>query len=207
MDTILFMTIIATIFGIMFIIVRRSQNIMFKEAKIFAEKEGFVYNEIKGLFGISDDTNVTGNYKGFDFKLCLKREDNEEHNFFYIVMKLPVTTDCNFHIDAEGTSFLGRNIYIIDDIFVKREYFNTGDKEFDKYFKIKKSAPDYVCKILTPDIRQEMLNNKKLISQIIFNNNKIQYKIDGNFKVPEFKYVCELLYKLGENLCQTRENR
>ena len=109
-------------------------------------------------------------------------------------MNFPKYIDCHLNVYQEsflskiGKAFGGQDIQI-------------GDREFDEAFMIKSQTPAKIDRILTPELRRNMLNGKHLIN-ITVTGQGISYETVGIIKdVANLTYVSEIMWIMANNAC------
>jgi hypothetical protein len=158
----------------------------------FAMNSGLILSQ-GGMFS---SPRVTGDYKGFEYLLHTFSRGSGKSKTTYtgITMNFPKYIDCHLNVYQEsfmskiGKALGGQDIQI-------------GDREFDEAFMIKSQTPEKIDKILTPDLRRNMLHGKHLIN-ISVTGQGINYEKIGIIKdVANLTYVSEIMWFMANNAC------
>ncbi len=134
---------------------------------------------------------VKGVYKGFDYKLNVRKEYNGTRQMEYtvITMEMPEDTDYNLHIYQE----VHKNMMETD--------INTGSMEFDRAFMIKSQTPYIIPDLLTPELKRKMLSGRHLINMSL-TGNKVENITEGIIgEIQDLLYLSEIMWEFTMNAC------
>ncbi|MEQ8172882.1 MAG: zinc ribbon domain-containing protein [Candidatus Eremiobacterota bacterium] len=134
---------------------------------------------------------VKGIYKGFDYKLNVRKEYNGAglKEYTVITMEIPEYRDCNLYIYQKTH----KNIMETD--------INTGSMEFDRAFIIKSQTPYIIPDLLTSELKRKMLSGRHIINMSL-TGNKVENITEGIIgESQDLLYLSEIMWEFAMNAC------
>jgi hypothetical protein len=139
-------------------------------------------------------TSITGDYRGFDYRLehVVESSGDSSTSYTRITMNFPEYVGYNLRIYKESLLSKVEKVFGGQDIQV-------GNKEFDDSFMIKSKTPDKIDKILTPELQRKMIYGSHLIN-ITLSRNTVENKILGVTKeAQDLLYLSEIIWEIAKN--------
>jgi len=203
--------ILGGIGGGIWYLIQRNMKSQREALEKFAASKGLKVGK-SDLSSLSSPT-IYGDYKGFKYSFREEktgpdvhvhvgtRDHHHHHHSFMVIELLLPPGSCsthNLHIYQEGFGAALEKAVGVQEVQV-------GDQEFDSTFMIKSNTPEKIGKILTPELRQNLLKGKHMINMYV-SGTRIFYKkrtdkIRYNIYDPQnLEYISEILYQIAENI-------
>jgi len=155
-------------------------------------------------------SHLTGTYKGFNWQLYLaiekryvgsgyKKRKARDHTTTNIIMELPEEKKITLHIFPETlSSKLMKALGALQEI-------QTDDSLFDKSFIICTDQPEEAKKILTTEIRKELLREKRYIN-ILLHEKSVTSITEGVLcNTKKIASLTEVIWQIARNISEEKD--